>query len=120
MVTAPPKKTYASPSRFEEMSKKDYKVKNGVMPENSKFTDNGDGTYSIVLSDKDSNVLDTYTLDAATGIGTDSKGNEVNLPQTGNNSVGAVAAVAAASILMFAGMALAAHSGVCHRKKEEE
>ena len=102
------------------MSKKDYKVKNGVMPENSRFTDNGDGTYSIVLSDKDGNVLDTYTLDSATGIGTDSKGNEVNLPQTGNNSVGAVAAVSAASILMFAGMALAAHSGVCHRKKEEE
>ena len=103
-----------------EMAAADYKSKNSTAPADSVLKDNGDGSFSIILSDDKGNVLDTYTIDPATGKGKDSKGNDVDLPQTGNNSVKTVAAVAAAAALMTVGAGAAFVSGVGRKKKDNE
>ena len=82
--------------------------------------DNFDGTYSIILSDENGNVLDKYVIDPATGKGTNSKGEEIDLPQTGNNSLGTVAAAAVAMAFTLSGAVAMAKSGVIRRKKDEQ
>ena len=51
-----------------------------------------------------------YTIDPETGIGTDADGEEINLPQTGNNDVRTAAACAAAILMILAGAAAIALS----------
>ena len=113
-------KYFAPLTKMGEMAAADYKSKNGTAPADSVLKDNGDGSFSIILSDDKGNVLDTYTIDPATGKGKDSKGNDVDLPQTGNNSVKTVAAVAAAAALMTVGAGAAFVSGVGRKKKDNE
>ena len=113
------KKYFAPVSELGGMAVKDYESKNGVAPASSETKENADGTVTIVLSDADGKVLDTYTIDPVTGNGTDSKGGKVELPQTGNNSVKTVAAAASALGMMLLGTVMAAGSGI-FRKKEDE
>ena len=101
------------------MASKDYESKNGKAPAKTVTKENADGTVSIELTDASGKVLDTYTIDPATGTGKDSKGGEVNLPQTGNNSLGTVSAVAVALLLLGAGSAAVAGSGILRKKDEE-
>ena len=99
---------------------KDYEQKYGVLPANAESTTNDDGTISIELTDESGNVLDTYTVDPETGIGTDISGAEVNLPQTGNNSMGTLMTASGAVLLVFDGIFVMMKSGVISRRKEEE
>ncbi len=108
-----------SVSDLKKMASKDYESKNGKAPAKTVTKENADGTVSIELTDASGKVLDTYTIDPATGTGKDSKGGEVNLPQTGNNSLGTVSAVALALLLLGAGSAAVAGSGILRKKDEE-
>ncbi len=109
-----------SVSDLKKMASKDYESKNGKAPANTAAKENADGTVTIEITDAAGKVLDTYTVNPDTGIGKDSKGGEVNLPQTGNNSLGTAAALAAALLLLGAGSAAVAGSGVLRRKDEEK
>ena len=87
-----------------EWAVNDYQEKNGITAENTKLTVNSDGMYEIELSDESGNALDTYIIDPITGIGTDSSNEEVNLPQTGNNSKHHIFVIFSA--IMFIGIGL--------------
>jgi hypothetical protein len=54
-----------------------------VTPEKAEIEYTSDGNAVITLTDMEGNVLDVYTIDPVTGIGTETDGEEVNLPQTG-------------------------------------
>lgn len=105
---------YATPERFGEMAVIDYERKNGiaVYPE----TVVKDGTATVTLKDADGKVADIYTLDAKTGIGTNAKDEEVNLPQTGITSPGALAGVGVSMLATAAGAYLVLRS--LRRKKD--
>ena len=119
-VKAEENKTFAPVSEMGSIAMADYKAKNGIAPADSVTKDNGDGTYSIIMKDDKGNVLDTYTIDPATGKGKDSKGNDVELPQTGNNSMKTAAAAAVAVTFMAVGAAAVIGSGVGRKKKDNE
>ena len=80
------KEINVSPYEFSNWAKNDYYQKTGTKAYISEYIENSDGTFSINLLDENGNILDTYTIHQKTGVGFDSKGNVVNLPQTGNNS----------------------------------
>ena len=103
-----------------DMAKKDYKKKNGTAPANATAKINKDGSVSIELTDKDGSVIDTYTVDAVSGEGTNSKGEAVNLPQTGNNAPDTVAKASASAFLTFAGLLAVLKSGIFRRKREND
>ena len=82
----------------------DYEKKLGVAvyPE---ITAKSDTAYTFAVKDAGGNVLDTYTIDPETGIGTDASGGEVNLPQTGMSGIyRAAAALAACMSIAGAGL----------------
>ncbi|MBD5142136.1 MAG: hypothetical protein HDT22_00755 [Ruminococcus sp.] len=65
-----------------------YKSKNNIkniVKASSSALENGQ--YEITLTDEKETVLDIYIINPVTGIGTNSKNEEINLPQTGNNSL---------------------------------
>lgn len=99
------------------MAVQDYILKPGKTPAKAESSDNGNGTVSITLTDENGEILDIYTVDSETGKGTDSNGDNVDLPQTGNNDLRTAAAVAAAAVLMVTG---AFAAGAALRRKEEE
>ncbi|MDE6020562.1 MAG: LPXTG cell wall anchor domain-containing protein [Ruminococcus sp.] len=74
----------------------------------------------ITLTDDSGNVLDTYVIDPTTGIGTDVSDAEVNLPQTGNNSMKNVLIAFSAMTLMVIGAFAVKTSGIIYRKKDEK
>lgn len=78
---------HALPYELANWAENDYFQKTGIAPYTSKYQEYEDGTLVINLLDDEKNVLETYTIHPKTGIGFDSKGQEVNLPQTGNNSL---------------------------------
>ena len=89
----------------EEMCKwaaRDYEKKNGVTV-NAEVTSSTDDKYEITLKDNEEKVLDVYTVDSATGNGTNSADEAVSLPQTGNNSASTAAAAAGAVALILSG-----------------
>ncbi len=118
-TTVTEKQYFAPVSELGDMAAKDYESKKGKAPAKTVTTENEDGTVTVSLQDEAGKVLDTYTIDPVTGTGKDSKGGEVNLPQTGNNVLSGVAALAGALVLMGAGAAAVAGSGV-FRKKDSE
>ncbi|MDE6088165.1 MAG: LPXTG cell wall anchor domain-containing protein [Oscillospiraceae bacterium] len=98
----------------------DYEDKTGVTPVNAEITEDPDGQYEITLTDQDDEVLDVYVIDPNTGIGTDSNHEEVNLPQTGNNSLTNML-IAFGSLMTTAfGFLAVKSSGVLRRKKNEK
>ena len=109
---------FAPVGQMGDYAKADYKSKTGKDATETVLKDNCDGTFSIILSDDKGNVLDTYTIDPATGKGKDSKGNNVDLPQTGINSMKKVAAAAVAVSFMTIGAGLVYVSGVGRKKKD--
>ena len=113
-------KYFASEDELCNMAIEDYKQKTGTTPAKAEATTNADGTLSIVLTDESGKVLDTYVIDPVTGIGTSSDGSEVNLPQTGNNSMKTVAATSAALALTLLGSFAVVKSGVLRKKEDEQ
>lgn len=98
---------------------KDYQSKTGVTASSAELTVSADGTYVIELSDESGKLLDTYTIDPETGIGTDSANEEVNLPQTGNNSLNNIFLVLGAFMIIGFGIFAVRASG-CNRRKEDK
>ena len=60
------------------------------------------------------------TIDPATGIGTENNGADVNLPQTGNNSMGTLMTVSGAALMAFVGLFIMVKSDVIGKRKEDE
>lgn len=110
----------ASPYEMSNWAENDYYKKTGVEPYASTYTENDDGTLTITLLDEDGNVLDKYTVHSKTGIGFDSSGEEVNLPQTGNNSMKNWLIVFGALMLIGLGVVSVKASRVSFRRKDEQ
>ena len=119
-TTTTTKNNIASDDDLCKWAINDYKDKTGVTPSNAEITDSEDGKYTITLTDKDGNILDTYVIDPETGIGTNAANEEVNLPQTGNNSMSSLAVALGAFALIGFGMAAVVGSGVMKKKEENE
>lgn len=103
-----------------DMAKKDYEKKNGTVPSRADAKINKDGSVSIELTNKDGSVIDTYTVDAVSGEGTNSKGEAVSLPQTGNNAPDTVAKASASAFLTLAGLFAVLKSGIFRKKREND
>lgn len=110
----------ASPYEMSNWAENDYFKKTGVEPYASTYTENDDGTLTITLLDEDGNVLDKYTVHSKTGIGFNSSGEEVNLPQTGNNSMKNWLIVFGALMLIGLGAVSIKTSRVSFRRKDEQ
>ena len=70
--------------------------------------------------DHEGNVLDTYTIDPETGIGTNAAGEAVVLPQTGNNSMTNVLIAFGAVMMIVFGLVAVMTSGVLGNRKRNE
>ena len=97
----------------------DYEQKTGITATKAEITAKGD-TYEITLTDDEGNVLDVYTIDPLTGVGTDTEGETVDLPQTGNNSMKNWLIVFGALILIGLGAVSIKTSRVSFRRKDEQ
>lgn len=76
--------------------------------------------YEIKMKDTDGNILDNYTIDPETAEGTNSAGEAVSLPQTGNNSMMNILGVLVAFMLIGIGLYAVKTSGNSRYKKEEQ
>lgn len=97
----------------------DYYDKTGVTADNAEITAKGD-VYEITLTDSEGKVLSVYSIDPATGVGTSSTGEEVNLPQTGTLSLNNLFMVLGAFALTVCGFFAVMASGMFRRKTNEE
>ena len=97
----------------------DYQKKTGVTPANAEITARSEEACEITLTDENGNVLDVYTVDPKTGTGTDSSNTEVNLPQTGNNSMTNWLLCVGAALFMALGFGAVKASGILKRKEDE-
>ena len=97
----------------------DYLKKTGVIAVNAEITARSENAYEITLTDLNGNVLDVYTVDPKTGTGTDSSNAEVNLPQTGNNSMTNWLLCVGAALFMAFGFGAVKASGILKRKEDE-
>ena len=77
-----------------------------------------DGNYLIIITDKSGSLLETYTIDPETGKGTNSNGEEVDLPQTGNNSLTLLLIMLGSLSLIGMGTAFIYASRKTRRKEE--
>ncbi|WP_295071672.1 S8 family serine peptidase [Ruminococcus sp.] len=102
-----------SDKQLADMAAADRCKKAGKNVKVSNTASSADGTVVINLDDGSE-----YKVDRFTGTGTDEKGNAVDLPQTGMNSLGLAASKAAAGILIILGAAAMFVSGVFRRKKD--
>ena len=97
----------------------DYQKKAGIVPANAEITARSEETCEITLTDENGNVLDVYTVDPKTGVGTDSSNAEVNLPQTGNNAMTNWLLCVGAALFMAFGFGAVKASGIFKRKEDE-
>ena len=97
----------------------DYQKKAGIVPANAEITARSEEACKITLTDENGNVLDVYTVDPKTGTGTDSSNAEVNLPQTGNNSMTNWLLCVGAAMFMALGFGAVKASGILKRKEDE-
>ena len=97
----------------------DYQKKAGIVPANAEITARSEEACEITLTDENGNVLDVYIVDPKTGTGTDSSNAEVNLPQTGNNSMTNWLLYVGAAMFMALGFGAVKASGVLKRKEDE-
>lgn len=97
----------------------DYQSKTGITASNAELTIDSDGMYVITLLDESATLLDSYTIDPETGIGTNSADEEVNLPQTGINALNNVLIVLGSIMLIAMGFCITKASGVIRRKENE-
>ncbi|MDE6520108.1 MAG: hypothetical protein K2K91_06590 [Ruminococcus sp.] len=110
----------ASDDEFCQWAINDYKNTTDVTAANAELVENVDGMYEITLSDEEGKVLDTYTINPDTGVGTNSANEEVNLPQTGNNSMKNILLAVFSLILIGFGFCVVKISGVIRRDEYEK
>lgn len=110
----------ASDEELCEWAENDYQNKNGLTFTNSFVKETETGKYQITITDKSGKVLDTYTIDPETGKGVNSEGEEVDLPQTGNNSLRKLLIILSSLTLIGMGIVAIYASGIIRRKKDEE
>ncbi|MCM1227856.1 MAG: hypothetical protein NC320_10635 [Clostridium sp.] len=113
-------KHIASDKELCDWAIKDLRSKTGITADNAEIKVISDDEYEITLLDDSGNVLDTYTIDPNTGIGTNSNNEAVNLPQTGNNSKTKILVITVALILIAAGVCIIKISGIIPHKKDEK
>ncbi len=101
-----------------EMAINDYESRTGITPVESEYVENKDGTITVYLKDADNEILDTYVIDPISGTGTNSNNEEVNLPQTGRNSLANLIMWIAAVMMIFAGGLMVFKSSRIHKKDE--
>ncbi|MDE6789644.1 MAG: LPXTG cell wall anchor domain-containing protein, partial [Ruminococcus sp.] len=106
----------ASDEELCSWSINDYNGKNDIVAVSAEITEKSDSHYQITLTDDSDVVLDVYDINPESGIGTDSNSNEVNLPQTGNNSLANILMVIGASMMTVFGFAAIKFSSVFRRK----
>ena len=111
---------FATVEEMEEMTIKDFKKKTRNTAANAETKVTDDGSVSITLTNYKGDVLDTYTIDPKTGKGTQSNGDEVNLPQTGNNSMTDGLIGFGAFMMTVFGAVFLKMSGVFRRRKDEQ
>lgn len=109
-----------SPYEMSNWAKTDYFKKTGVEPYASTYTENDDGTLTITLLDEAGNVLDKYTVHPNTGIGFNSSGEAVDLPQTGINTTSHLLIMIGAFLMLGFGIIAIRLSGIGKRKREDE
>ncbi|NLT10644.1 MAG: leucine-rich repeat domain-containing protein, partial [Ruminococcus sp.] len=99
---------------------KDYQDRKGITGVITKLLSSSPDNYVIALYDKSGKLLEVYNIDPSTGIGTDSAGYTVDLPQTGNNSPKDLLILAASLAMTLSGLAAVWRSGLLLRKKNEQ
>ena len=109
----------ASDEELGDWSVNDYNSKHDIPAVSAEITETPDGQYQITLTDDSENVLDVYEINPENGIGTDSKNNEVNLPQTGNNSLTNMIIALGSLIMTASGFVAVKSSGIIRRKKNK-
>ena len=97
----------------------DYNTKTGNTAYKAEITSKSD-VYEITLTDSEGKVLDVYSIDPATGVGSAASGEEVNLPQTGTLSLNNLFMVLGAFALTVCGFFAVMASGMFRRKTNEE
>ena len=106
----------ASDETLCEWAVKDYLAKSGIRANAALEAVSGQ-EYRITLSDDTGKVLEVYTLDPATGTGTNLAAHAVDLPQTGNNSLTDLLMMFAALALIACGAFAAKHASALRREK---
>ena len=109
----------ASDEEFCDWAINDYQDKTGVTPANAELTETEDGQYEIILTDDSGDTLDTYVINPVTGVGTNSNNEEINLPQTGNNSMQNLLIAIGAFVFAGVGFYAVKSSGVIRRKEND-
>ncbi|MDE5582835.1 MAG: LPXTG cell wall anchor domain-containing protein, partial [Ruminococcus sp.] len=112
----------ASAEELCDWSVKDYNKKHkdyNHYAVSAEIVEESNNNYKITLKDNSDNVLDVYEIDSETGIGEDSHGEEVNLPQTGNNSVTDIMTVLGALMTTIFGFVAVKFSGIIRRKENK-
>ncbi len=99
---------------------KDYQDRKGLTGVTAKVLSASADNYVIALYNKNGKLLEVYTVDPSTGIGTDSAGYTVDLPQTGNNSPKDILVLAAALAATLSGLAAVWRSRVLRRKEDQQ
>ena len=103
-TTTTEKTITATDEELCEWARNDYQSKHGTNYTNAVMSVLDDGKYEITITDKTGKVLDKYTIDPKIGKGVDSANNEVDLPQTGNNSPTSLLMAVLAIMLMGFGI----------------
>ena len=118
-VSKIPDNHIASDKKLCEWAENDYQNKNGFSSINTFVQETETRDYEIIITDKSGNVLEIYTINPETGKGVNSEGEEVNLPQTGNNSFGRIIIIISSLVLIGVGLIAMYASGILRRKKNE-
>ena len=101
------------------MALDDYEQKNGSRPANASAFVDANGMVNVQLSNERDYPMATYIVDPVTAKGTDTNGNTVDLPQTGNTSTTAAAVAGSALLLTVGGLFTMLKSGMLRKKDEE-
>ena len=110
----------ASDEELCDWARKDYQKKNDVKYTNATIRNNDKGEREITITDKTGKVLGKYTVDPQTGTGTDSEGEAVDLPQTGNNSMTHLLILLGAIMSVVIGAFAIKASGMIRRRENEQ
>ncbi|MDE6665053.1 MAG: LPXTG cell wall anchor domain-containing protein, partial [Ruminococcus sp.] len=106
-------------SVFDYNYKNSENNKNATIAVSAEITEKSDNQYLISIKDNSDNILDVYEINPENGIGTDSNSGEVNLPQTGNNSLTNIIIALAALMMTIAGFTAIKFSEIFRRKENE-
>ena len=112
---------FYSQLKLEEMAIKDCADKLGTKIEIAALGYDSEGNVRIhLVNPENGDEAGVYVMDHLSGIGTNQDGEEINLPQTGNNSMTNLLVALGAFLLTGFGCFALKQSGMLGRKKEEQ